>query len=42
MTTLKSIRGQLVEGAGKVDSQTPATRTEPQIGENPAVVDEDR
>ncbi len=41
-TTLESIHRQLEEGAGKVDPHTPPAGTEPQTGENPAVVDEDR
>jgi uncharacterized protein YndB with AHSA1/START domain len=39
--TLESIRRQLEEGSGKLEAPTPPDGTEPQLEENPAVVDED-
>ena len=38
--TLESIRGQIEEGAGKVQPPPPPPGAEPSTGENPAVVDE--
>jgi hypothetical protein len=39
--TLGSIRRQKEEGSGKVEAPPPAEGAEPQLEENPAVVDED-
>ena len=39
--TLESIRRQLEEGSGKVETPPPPEGAEPQLEENPAVVDED-
>jgi len=39
--TLESIRRQVEEGSGKLQAPTPLDGTEPQLEENPAVVDED-
>ena len=39
--TLESIRRQVEEGSGKVAAPPPPEGAEPQIEENPAVVDED-
>jgi hypothetical protein len=39
--TLESIRRQVEEGSGKVEVPPPPEGTEPQLDENPAVVDED-
>ena len=38
--TLESIRRQIEEGAGKVDTPPPPPGSEPRPGENPAVVDD--
>jgi hypothetical protein len=39
--TLESIRRQIEEGSGKVETPPPAEGAEPQLEENPAVVDQD-
>ena len=39
--TLESIRRQIEEGSGKVEAPPPPEGAEPQLDENPAVVDED-
>src|SRR3712207_1681950 len=39
--TLESIRRQIEEGSGKVETPPPPEGTEPQVEENPAVVDEE-
>jgi uncharacterized protein YndB with AHSA1/START domain len=39
--TLESIRRQIEEGSGKVEAPPPPEGAEPQLEENPAVVDED-
>ena len=39
--TLESIRRQVEEGSGKVEAPPPPEGAEPQLEENPAVVDED-
>jgi hypothetical protein len=39
--TLESIRRQIEEGSGKVETPPPPEGAEPQLEENPAVVDED-
>ncbi len=40
--TLESIRRQIEEGSGKVEVPPSSEEAEPQLAENPAVVDEDR
>ena len=40
--TLESIRRQIEEGSGKVEAPPPPEGADPQLDENPAVVDEDR
>jgi hypothetical protein len=39
--TLESIRRQIEEGSGKLEVPPPPEGTEPQLDENPAVVDQD-
>ncbi len=39
--TLESIRRQIEEGSGKVEAPPPPEGAEPQLEENPAVIDED-
>ena len=39
--TLESIRRQVEEGSGKLETPPPPEGAEPQLEENPAVVDQD-